>query len=228
MTDDVTIRHWRPLEPRHAPHAFALLKAAYSEPQRGYHNWDHVVDLFDKRERYAHLATRPDLIDTAIFWHDSVYTTCDANGLLRSDLENVRASAALFERHARFDKTDTDVIHEMIMATANHLDASASREFYPGFARDLDLFLDLDLGSLAASWPVFEKNLERIQFEYSWVPEHVFCMGRLQMLTTFAARGAGIYRLKETREAWGEIAQANIARAMIDLRAQLASLASSA
>ena len=34
------------------------------------------------------------------------------------------------------------------MATANHLSARAATEHYAGFARDLDLFLDLDLSSL--------------------------------------------------------------------------------
>jgi predicted metal-dependent HD superfamily phosphohydrolase len=216
------------LAARHDADAFAVLDAAYREPQRGYHDWRHIADLLQKLGHFSHLATRPDLIAAAIFWHDAVYATRDASGLLRADAENVRASAALFERHALFDKIDADAIHEMIMATARHLDAKASREHYPGFSKDLDLFLDLDLSALAAQWPVFERNLENIRFEYGWVPENVFCLGRLRMAESFAAQGASLYRRDELRKLWSEAALANLSRSLEELRAKLARLASPA
>lgn len=228
MTETIIEKFWNEIAARHDATAFATIDAAYREPQRGYHNWDHIADLLGKLDQFSHLAARPELIAAAIFWHDSVYITRDADGLLRADAENVRASAALFERHSRFEPADSEAIHEMIMATANHLAARAGREHYPGFAQDHDLFLDLDLSSLAASWKEFETNLERIRFEYAWVPEPLFCMGRLQMLERFLSEGDALYRRPEARALWLAQARANLARADCDLRARIARPASTA
>jgi predicted metal-dependent HD superfamily phosphohydrolase len=220
--------YWGLIASRHDPNAFAVLDSAYREPQRGYHDWSHIADLLTKLDYFKALAVRPDLIAAAIFWHDVVYVTRDSEGLLRPDAENVRASAALFDRHAKFNKMDAAAIHDLIMATADHLDARAANERYPGFAGDLDLFLDLDLSSLGAPWPAFEQNLERLRFEYAWVPEPLFCLGRLQMIDTFAARGDALYRRDETRKLWNERAHKNLARAQEELRREVARLASSA
>lgn len=228
MISDPVQTYWGQIAAHHQANALATLDAAYREPQRGYHDWSHIADLLTKLDELKALAVRPDLIAAAIFWHDAVYVTRTADGLLRADAENVRASAALFERYSLFDKADADAIHDMIMATASHLKARAMTEHYPGFARDLDLFLDLDLSSLAAPWPVFENNLERLRFEYAWVPEPLFCLGRLQMIETFAARGDALYRLEETRARWSETARDNLDRAQDELRRQVARLASSA
>lgn len=225
---DIVQKYWRLLAGRHDAGAFATLDAAYRENQRAYHDWAHIVDLLTKLDELAHLAARPDLVAAAIFWHDSVYATRDAEGKLRPDADNVRASAALFERHAKFDATDTDAVHAMIMATAEHLDARAERECYPGFSGDLDFFLDLDLASLAAPWPVFEENLTKIRFEYAWVPEDVFLLGRLQMVQSFTARGDALYRRAETRALWRDAARENLSRAADALRAQIERLATTA
>jgi predicted metal-dependent HD superfamily phosphohydrolase len=228
MTRSIVEKYWSEIAARHDAAAFATIDVAYREPQRGYHNWDHIADLLGKLDQLFHLAARPDLIAAAIFWHDSVYVTRDADGLLRADAENVRASAALFERHSKFPAPEAEAVHEMIMSTANHLAARANRERYPGYARDHDLFLDLDLSSLAAGWAEFEKNLDRIRFEYAWVPEPLFCMGRLQMLERFLSEGDKLYRRPETRAMWLAQARANLARAESDLRARIARPASTA
>lgn len=220
--------YWDLIASRHDPAAFAALDAAYREPQRGYHDWSHIGDLLEKLDDFKSLAVRPDLIAAAIFWHDSVYVTRESDGLLRPDAENVRASAELFARHSKFDDWESAAVHDLIMATADHLNARATTEHYPGFARDLDLFLDLDLSSLGAPWPIFERNLEQLRFEYCWVPEPLFCLGRLQMIDTFAGRGDGLYRRDETRKRWGQSAHENLARAQVELRRQVARLASSA
>ncbi|MFO1102014.1 MAG: hypothetical protein U1E20_03800 [Methylocystis sp.] len=220
--------YWGLIASRHDPNAFAALDAAYREPQRGYHDWGHIGDLLAKLDDFKSLAVRPDLIAAAIFWHDAVYVTRASDGLLRPDAENVRASAELFERHSNFDRMESAAIYELIMATANHLNARATTEHYPGFASDLDLFLDLDLSSLGAPWPIFARNLEQLRFEYDWVPEPLFCLGRLQMIDTFAARGDQLYRRDETRKLWNARAHENLARAQDELRRQVARLASSA
>ncbi|MFO1124926.1 MAG: hypothetical protein U1E25_06365 [Methylocystis sp.] len=228
MISKLVQTYWNLIASRHDPNAFATLDAAYREPQRGYHDWGHIGDLLAKLDQLKSLAVRPDLIAAAIFWHDAVYVTRDGDGLLRPDAENVRASAERFARHSKFDPMESAAIHDLIMATANHLDARAPTEHYPGFSRDLDLFLDLDLSSLGAPWPTFARNLELLRFEYNWVPEPLFCLGRLQMIETFAARGNRLYRRDETRKLWSKQAHENLWRAQDELRRQVARLASSA
>jgi len=222
MTEAVVEKYWALIASRHDALAFATLDAAYREPQRAYHAWGHIIDLLTKLDALAGLATRPDLVAAAIFWHDSVYLTRDPDGRPRTDPENVRASAALFARHALFDEMETQAVHDMIMATSSHMKAKATRAHYAGFARDLDFFLDLDLSSLAAPWQVFERNLDDIHFEYGWIPEDAFYLGRVQMLESFLSGGDSLYRLPETRALWLAPARANLQRAEAELRERLA------
>ncbi len=220
--DSIIEKYWATLAARHDPEAFAILDAAYREPSRAYHAWSHIADMLGKLERFRHLAARPDLVAAAIFWHDSVYQTREADGRPRPDPENVRDSATLFERHSRFDPMARRAIRDMIMATAHHMKARARQELYPGFARDLDFFLDLDLSSLAAPWPVFLKNLEDIRYEFAWAPEREFFLGRTKMLEGFLGGGDALFRLPETRALWLEAARANLMRADDDLRLRMA------
>lgn len=222
MTDEIVDKYWRLLAPRHVAGSFALLDAAYAEPHRAYHAWGHIVDMLRKLDERRRLAARPDLVAAAIFWHDAIYTTRDADGRPRSDPENVRDSAEAFRRHARFDPADADAVHEMIMATANHVKAAPSRERYPGFSGDFALFLDLDLSSLAASWPVFAENLEKIRFEYAWAPEPAFSLGRMRMLGELSADDAILFRRPESIAEWDAPARANLARCICELRAKIA------
>lgn len=217
MTDPIVQKYWSLLASRHDADAFAILDAAYREPQRAYHAWGHIEDLLEKLDQLSPLAARPDLIATAIFWHDSVYLTLDADGRPRSDPENVHDSAGLFERHAKFEEVERQAVLDLIMSTASHMMARAETEHYPGFSRDLDLFLDLDLSPLAAPWPVFLKNFDDIRFEFRWVAEDEFNRGRTKMLGSFLAGGEALYRLPETRALWLESARANLTRADAEL-----------
>jgi predicted metal-dependent HD superfamily phosphohydrolase len=222
MTDPIVEKYWAQLASRHDAEAFTTLDAAYREPQRAYHAWNHITDMLTKLDQLTSLATRPDLIAAATFWHDAVYLTREPDGHPRSDPENVRDSVLLFEKHAKFDPMERAAIHDIIMATSNHMKAKAKKEHYPGFSRDLDLFLDLDLSSLAVAWPVFEKNLEDIRFEFQWAPEQDFYLGRTRMLESFLGGGEKLFRLPETRALWLAAAQDNLKRAKSDLREKMA------
>jgi predicted metal-dependent HD superfamily phosphohydrolase len=220
MKTAIADKYWRLIAGRHDAAAFAALDARYSEPHRGYHDWGHICDMLQKLDKLPHLAARADLVAAAVFWHDAVFTTREPDGRPRADAENVRDSAALFARHATFSLAEREAVTEMILATVSHLQAKPSRERYRGFQSDFCLFLDLDLSSLAAPWSVFEENLRRIRFEYSWAPEAEFFLGRRRMLGTFADCGS-LFRLEETRARWLEPARANLRRAQAELDERL-------
>ena len=162
----------------------------------------------------------------SVFWHDVVYRTQNPDGSPRSDYENVRDSGELFRQYALLNKSDADAVHDLIMATANHTHARAERHYYAGFADDLDLFLDLDLSSLASPWEEFVENLARIRTEFSWAPQVVFCSIQLQILTNFAKDDVRLYRRAETSRKWGDAARANLKRCVIELQKRIAELSS--
>ena len=222
MVKEIIRKHWRSLEASHKPSAWDALDGGYGDARRAYHGWEHIADLLEKLNGFQALSAKPALIATAIFWHDSVYATQAPDGGRRSDLENVRDSAELFLRHTLLNADDAAAVHELIMATADHTRAEARKEHYDGFAGDLDLFLDLDLSPLAASWKIFAANLEHIRFEFAWLPERQFYTIQIAMLEGFLKADARLFRRAETRKKWLAAAKENLKLCIEELRARLA------
>ncbi len=164
IASTIKSRYWAALEASHQAGAWEALDAAYGNLARAYHSWRHISDLLQAFEKLTVLSARPELIMTAIFWHDVVYRTRDAGQSRRADFLNVQDSAEMFLRYARMNSADAEAVQELIMATTNHLDAKPSRERYADFSRDLDLFVDLDLSPLALPWKQFASNFEDIRF----------------------------------------------------------------
>jgi predicted metal-dependent HD superfamily phosphohydrolase len=226
MNREIRKKYWMPLEGRHKTGAWEALDAGYTESHRAYHTWGHVAGLLEKLSELSDLSTRSDLIAVSVFWHDVVYTTQNQDGGLRPDYENVRASAELFRQYTLLKQPDADAVYDLIMATANHLQARAEKQYYAGFAGDLDLFLDLDLSSLASPWEEFVEDLARVRTEFSWVSEVVFCSTQIQILENFAKADARLYRRAETSEKWREAARANLKRCITELQKRIAELSS--
>jgi predicted metal-dependent HD superfamily phosphohydrolase len=219
-------KYWMPLEGRHKTGAWDALDAGYTESHRAYHTWDHVAGLLEKLSEFSDLSTRSDIIAVSVFWHDVVYRTQNQDGSPRPDYENVRDSGELFRQYTLLNKSDADAVHDLIMATANHLQARAEKHYYAGFADDLDLFLDLDLSSLASPWEEFVEDLARIRTEFLWAPEVVFCSIQLKILKNFAEEDVRLYRRAETSEKWRDAARANLKRCITDLQRRIAELSS--
>ena len=224
MNQEIREKYWMPLEGRHKTGAWEALDAGYTESHRAYHTWDHVAGLLEKLSEFSDLSTRSDIIAVSVFWHDVVYTTQNQDGGLRPDYENVRDSCELFRQYTLLNKSDADAVYDLIMATANHLQARAEQQYYVGFTGDLDLFLDLDLSSLASPWQEFVENFARIRAEFSWAPEVVFCSSQIQILENFAEEDVRLYRRAETSEKWHDAARANLKRCITDLQRRIAEL----
>jgi predicted metal-dependent HD superfamily phosphohydrolase len=226
MNQEIREKYWMPLEGRHKTGAWEALDAGYTESHRAYHTWDHIAGLLEKLSEFSDLSARSDIIAVSVFWHDVVYRTQNQDGGPRPDYENVRDSGELFRQYTLLNKSDSDAVHDLIMATANHLQARAEKHYYAGFAGDLDLFLDLDLSSLAAPWEEFVEALARIRSEFSWAPEIVFCSIQLQILEKFAKEDVRLYRRAETSEKWRDAARANLKRCVTELQKRIVELSS--
>jgi predicted metal-dependent HD superfamily phosphohydrolase len=219
-------KYWIPLERRHRTGAWEALDAGYTERHRAYHTWEHVAGLLEKLSTFSNLSARSDIIAVSVFWHDVVYRTQNQDGSPRPDYENVRDSCELFRQYTSLSKPDADAVYDLIMATANHLQARAEKQYYAGFSGDLDLFLDLDLSSLASPWEKFVEDLARIRTEFSWASEVVFCSIQLQILENFAKDDVRLYRRAETSEKWRDAARANLKRCVTELQKRIAELSS--
>jgi len=222
VNQEIRRNYWMPLEGRHKTGAWEALDAGYTECHRAYHTWEHLAGLFEKLSRFSDLSSRADIIALSVFWHDVVYRTQNHDGTPRTDYENVRDSAELFRQYTLLNQTDADAVYDLIMATASHLQARAEKQYYAGFAGDLDLFLDLDLSSLASPWEEFAEDFDRIRSEFSWKPEVVFCSRQIQILENFIKEDTRLYRRAETREKWLDAARANLKRCVTELKKRVA------
>ena len=148
------------------------------------------------------------------------------DGSPRPDYENFRDSCELFRQYTLLSKPDADAVYDVIIATANYLQARPEKQYYPGFAGDLDLFLDLDLSSLASPWEEFVEDLARIRTEFLWAPEVVFCSIQLKILKNFAKNDVRLYRRTETSRIWRDAARANLKRCITELQKRIAELSS--
>jgi predicted metal-dependent HD superfamily phosphohydrolase len=223
---EIREKYWMPLEGRHRAGAWEALDAGYAEKHRAYHTWDHVAGLLEKLSEFSDLSTRSDIIAVSVFWHEVVYKTQNQDGSPRPDYENVRDSCELFRQYTLLSKPDADAVYDLIMATANHLHARAEKQYYVGFSGDLDLFLDLDLSSLASPWEEFAEDFARIRTEFSWASEVVFCSIQLQILENFAKADVRLYRRAETSKKWRDAARTNLKRCVAELQKRIAGLSS--
>ncbi len=222
VNQEIRRNYWMPLEGRHKSGAWEALDAGYTECHRAYHTWEHLAGLFEKLSRFSDLSSRADIIALSVFWHDVVYRTQNHDGTPRTDYENVRDSAELFRQYTLLNQPDADAVYDLIMATASHLQARAEKQYYAGFAGDLDLFLDLDLSSLASPWEEFAEDFDRIRSEFSWEAEVVFYSRQIQILENFIKEDARLYRRAETREKWLDAARANLKRCVTELKKRVA------
>jgi len=214
--------HWQAVAGPHRPGAWNALNSRYCEPHRAYHGWGHIAALLEKLDGHRNLASRADLIAIAAFWHDAVYTTRDREGRIRPDYENVRDSASLFARYTLLKPPARDAVLAFIMATADHLHARADGKFYDGFEGDLDLFLDLDLSSLASPWAAFESHMRQLRSEFSFASDGEFYANHLRTLQNFARDDVALFRRAETRAMWLASAKANLQRCCSELAKKLA------
>src|ERR1043166_7920800 len=158
--------------------AFAELFSRYSESHRAYHNLAHIKAMLAELKSVRDLATKPNAIEFAIWYHDAIY---DTRG---NDNEEQSATLALnVASQAGLTEDFRKSVEHLILATkhtANPVDADAR------------LLVDIDLAILGQSEERFDKYEREIREEYGWVSEKDFIAGRSAVLKSFIDR-ATIY-----------------------------------
>ncbi len=191
--------------PADAYPAFDVLVAAYSAPERHYHNLEHLAEMFRVVERLSPQVEDPSALHLAVWFHDAVYDSRAKDNERRSGelavdlLGPVGVPGSTIER-----------VVSMIWATAHPADGN------PPALRDTQVLLDADLAILGASDDRYARYARDIRSEYLWVPDVEYRAGRASVLERFLTRP----RIYHTAIMHDEGEQ----RARTNLRAELATL----
>lgn len=180
-----------------------VLAPFYAQPHRHYHTLLHVGALLRGLQQHSHLANDLDAISLAIWFHDAIYDPAQQ--------DNEERSALLAERSLREWGAEESLVRRvaaMVRATARH-------EWRDG-ASDTALFLDLDLGILAAPPDSYDRYASQIAQEYVWVLPELYRAGRTKVLQGFLSRST-IFFTPALAERWNDQARQNLQRELAAL-----------
>jgi predicted metal-dependent HD superfamily phosphohydrolase len=179
------------------------LVTRYSEPHRAYHTLEHVLECQRELDPCRALASDPDALEAALWFHDAVYDP-------RSS-DNEEASAALAREV--LERTDMDPdrverVERLILCT---------RHAAVAVGHDEALIVDIDLAILGAPSERFDGYEQAIRREYAWVPEAVFRTQRALFLEALCAR-PHLFTTERFRQRLESQGRENLARSISRLR----------
>jgi len=178
--------------PAEVQEPFDVLAAAYSAPERHYHNLDHLIEMFRVAARLASAvadpapaprplvggrAYDPAAVELAIWFHDAVYDPRAKDNESRS-----AELAAVLLGPIGVPRSTIERTVRLVLATA-HLSAAD-----PPADRETAVLLDADLAVLGSSEERYRRYAADIRKEYAWVPDEDYRAGRAAVLRAFLAR----------------------------------------
>ncbi len=185
--------------------ALAELTAAYSGPDRRYHNLAHLEALLDLSAEHAPSLADRDAVDLAIFYHDAVHDPARTDNEARSaGLAGQRLSAI-------------GLSPDRVAKVVRFIEATKHSAAPTAGDSDLDHLLDFDLAILAAEPVAYDAYAHAIRREFAVYPDAHYRPGRAKVLHAFLAMPS-IYRVGALARRWE-------ARARANLTAELAALA---
>jgi len=81
---------------------------------------------------------------------------------------------------------------------------------------DTAVFLDFDLGILAAPEAAYQRYADQVAQEYAWVPREAYRLGRAKVLSSFLSRPV-LYFTPSLRDQWETAARANLSNELARL-----------
>jgi predicted metal-dependent HD superfamily phosphohydrolase len=163
--------------PAAASPLFDLLVAAYSAPERHYHNLEHLDEMFRVACWLSTITDDTGPLQLAIWFHDAVYDPRAKDNEPRSAdlavdlLGPIGVPTSVLER-----------VGQLIRATAHR-----PGDPPPG-DRDTASMLDADLAILGAPEERYDRYAADIRKEYAWVSDAEYRKGRAAVLEAFLAR----------------------------------------
>lgn len=178
-----------------------MLITAYTEPQRAYHNVQHIVECLAHFQNVESTLNDPIAVETAIWFHDIVYNP--------KALDNELQSAELMKRVCDkfLSEQQIEKVYQWIIATQKH---------GPSDDYDLNALLDIDLAILGSSAKRFAEYEQQIRFEYAWVASDIYQLKRKEVLQQFAQFNS-IFQTCYFYEHFEKQARLNLAHAIGEL-----------
>ncbi len=181
---------------------FQLLYNAYTQPDRFYHNLNHIEACLNDFQEVSSLTNTPNLVKLAVWYHDVIYD------VHRSD--NEQKSADLASDVCSMAGLSNEIIQEvcnLILATKHHQPSDSINQM---IVIDVDLAI---LGKPPLEYDIYEKAIRK---EYSHISDSDFQKGRIDILQSFLEKPS-IYSLDFFKNKYQQQAIQNIKKAMSDL-----------
>jgi predicted metal-dependent HD superfamily phosphohydrolase len=197
--------HWPPLLAAEAGLRDRLTEA-YDEPHRGYHNRQHLAEVFARIDTILAagpgIAVDRDAVLLAAWFHDAVYD---------HDADNEERSAELAEHELTAAGVEPSLVAEvarLVRLTTSHAVAADD----PGG----QVLCDADLGILAAEEPRYTEYTDGVRGEYQHVGDADFRRGRALILRGLLDLPS-LFNTGFAREHWEALARANLERELAAL-----------
>lgn len=198
---------WRKLLPQFSSEHWSVqqheqclekLLYAYQEPQRVYHQLQHIVECLALFENVQNQIEDGLAVQLAIFFHDVVYQPRSSS--------NEQNSAMLMRQQlaGTLPETQLDKIASWIVATQQHATTSDS---------DLAYLLDIDLAILGSSPARFAEYQQQIRQEYIWVDELIYQEKRHAVLRQFYLTQP-LYQTRYFQQHYEQQAKTNLLQAL--------------
>lgn len=184
------------------------LLSAYDDPARGYHDLQHLAEVFARLDELmadealqtaGHTAGDRDAVLLAAWFHDAVHES----GTSAGD-SNEERSAIMAERElATIDAPPllVDEVARLVRLTEHHRPAPLDTNG--------QLLCDADLAILAAGPARYEEYVAGVRAEYADVPDEAFRAGRLAILQDLLAKEP-LFHSPRAREQWEATARQNL------------------
>lgn len=173
----------------------ADLLGRWSEPQRHYHDLEHLAEVLAALDELA-VGAVPASVRLAAWFHDAIYDPRAADNEERS-----AALAAETLPAAGLAAEDVSEVVRLVRLTATHDPASDDDAGM--------LMCDADLAILASSPARYARYVADVREEYAHVPDAEFRAARDRILREFVERSR-IYRTDAARDRWESAARRNI------------------
>ncbi len=183
---------------------FRVLDAAYSSPDRHYHTFEHLNEMFLVAGKLSAITDDPRRVQLAIWFHDAVYNSHAKDNEVRSAelAENLLGPIGV-------PRSELEGLTRLILVTAHQTITQAPD-------REAAILLDADLAILGSPLDRYRRYAEDIRREYAWVPDSEYRMARTRVLEQFLTR---------KRIYWNDAAHEELdAQARDNLRLELATL----
>lgn len=184
------------IDPKSTMEVFGEIIAAYSSPDRIYHNIKHLSEMSSFLKDYSHLLDRPAETILSLFFHDVVYDSkAKDNEKMSADLARSRLESLGLNKDA------ISLVENFVLSTINHSPVMEGA--------DNALFLDADLSILGSVPEKYFAYARAIRQEYSWVPEQDYNHNRKAVLENFLNRSE-IFFTEQVKQSLEKQARINI------------------